>query len=55
MISPPLDVTTENDLICVWIPGDGYPLLELDEANAADLANRILYALDEIRVSRGFR
>lgn len=55
MISPPLDVTTENDLIQVWMPASMYPILELDEVTAADLANRILWALDEIRVARGFR
>ncbi len=53
MNDPIYDVTVRNGVICVWLIGEPYPLLEMDEAEAADVANRIQYALDEIKWSGG--
>lgn len=48
------DVTTQGNLIQVWFPGEGTPRIELEVTDAAELANAVLYAIDEIRALKGW-
>jgi len=50
-----LEVTlTETNHIAVWRPYSMHPTFELTEDEAYDLANRLQFALDELRMQRGW-
>ncbi len=54
MKTPAPYVSIENGHVCIWTAGAMYPVFELDAIAASDLADAILYALDDLRAGRGW-